>query len=169
MNNRMYESGINPASTFSFLPPSYEKEGGPRIKSGVTAVPIATKCGTPALPSHSPLATSGEYTLFIQIHADNQVPSDNDRDTRLEEQIKQRLARFEGRITDVEVHMSDINGPRGGNADKRASMEARVNGIQPVAAIDEGDTYERAVIGAAKKVVRALDHQLGKLTDRKGH
>jgi hypothetical protein len=107
--------------------------------------------------------------LFIQIHADNQVPSDNDRDTRLEEAVKQRLARFEGRITDVEVHMSDINGPRGGNADKRASMEARVNGIQPVAAVDEGDTYERAVIGAAKKVVRALDHQLGKLTDRKGH
>ena len=107
--------------------------------------------------------------MFIQIHADNQVPSDNDRDARLEEQIKQRLARFEGRITDVEVHMSDINGPRGGDADKRASIEARVNGVQPVAAVDDAPTYERAVIGAAKKVVRALDHQLGKLTDKKGH
>ena len=107
--------------------------------------------------------------LFIQIHADNQVPSDNERDTRLEEQIRQRLARFEGRITDVEVHVSDINGPRGGNADMRCTMEARVNGLPPVAAIDEGNTFDRAVIGAAKKVVRALDHQLGKLTDRKGH
>ncbi len=103
--------------------------------------------------------------MFIQIHADNQVPSDNERDTRLEEQIKQRLARFEGRITDVEVHMSDINGPRGGNADKRASMEARVNGIPPVAVIEEGNDVDRAVIGAAKKAVRALDHQLGKLRD----
>ena len=107
--------------------------------------------------------------MFIQIHADNQVPSDSERDNRLEEQIRQRLARFEGRITDVEVHVSDVNGPRGGNADLRCSMEARVNGIPPVAAIDEGDTVDRAVIGAAKKVVRALDHQLGKLTDRKGH
>jgi hypothetical protein len=44
-----------------------------------------------------------------------------------------------------------------------------MNGIAPIAAIDEGNTYERAVVGAAKKVVRALDHQLGKLTDRKGH
>ncbi|PSJ39711.1 HPF/RaiA family ribosome-associated protein [Allosphingosinicella deserti] len=107
--------------------------------------------------------------MFIQIHADNQIPSDNDRDTRLEEQIRQRLARFEGRITDVEVHVSDINGPRGGNADLRCSMEARINGIPPVAAIDEGNNIDRAVIGAAKKVVRAIDHQLGKLGDRKGH
>ncbi|QAY78841.1 HPF/RaiA family ribosome-associated protein [Sphingosinicella sp. BN140058] len=107
--------------------------------------------------------------MFIQIHADNQIPSDNDRDTRLEEQIRQRLARFEGRITDVEVHVSDVNGPRGGNADLRCSMEARINGIPPVAAIDEGADFDRAVIGAAKKVVRAIDHQLGKLGDRKGH
>jgi hypothetical protein len=110
-----------------------------------------------------------ESDLFIQIHADNQIDSDNERNSRLEEQIRQRLARFEGRITDVEVHVSDVNGPRGGNADLRASIEARVNGIAPVAAIDEGDTVDRAVIGAAKKVVRALDHQLGKLADRHRH
>ena len=107
--------------------------------------------------------------MFIQIHADNQVPSDSDRDSRLEDQIRQRLARFEGRITDVEVHVSDINGPRGGNADLRCSMEARINGIPPVAAIDQSDSVDRAVIGAAKKVVRAIDHQLGKLGDKKGH
>jgi hypothetical protein len=107
--------------------------------------------------------------VFIQIHADNQIESDSDRDTRLEEQIRQRLARFEGRVTDVEVHVSDVNGPRGGNADKRASVEARVSGIPPVAAVDEGNSVDRAVIGAAKKVVRALDHQLGKLSDRRGH
>ena len=105
--------------------------------------------------------------MFIQIRADNQIPSDNERDGRLEEQIRQRLARFEGRITDVEVHVSDVNGPRGGNADLRCSIEARVNGIPPVAAVDEGNDVERAVIGAAKKVVRALDHQLGKLSDRR--
>ena len=104
--------------------------------------------------------------MFIQIHADNQVESDSERNSRLEEQIRQRLARFEGRITDVEVHVSDINGPRGGNADLRCTMEARVNGIPPIAAIDQGNTVDRAVIGAAKKVVRALDHQLGKANDR---
>jgi hypothetical protein len=107
-----------------------------------------------------------ESEVFIQIHADNQIDSDSGRDSRLEEQIRQRLARFEGRITDVEVHVSDVNGPRGGASGLRCSFVARVHGIAPVAAIDEGDTVDRAVIGAARKVVRALDHQLGKLGDR---
>jgi hypothetical protein len=106
--------------------------------------------------------------LFIQIHAANQVPSDSDRDARLEDQIRQRLARFEDRITDVEVHVSDVNGTRGGHADLRCSLEARVNGLPPIAVVDEGDNVDRAVIGAAKKAVRALDHQLGKLRDSRG-
>ncbi|HWH22715.1 MAG TPA: HPF/RaiA family ribosome-associated protein [Allosphingosinicella sp.] len=107
--------------------------------------------------------------MFIQIHADNQIPSDAERDSRLEDRIRQRLARFEGRITDVEIHVSDVNGPRGGAADLRCTLEARVNGIQPVAVVDNGSTVDRAIMGAAKKALRALDHQLGKLTDRKGH
>ena len=107
--------------------------------------------------------------MYVQINTDNQVESDAERDSRLEDQIRQRLARFEGRITDVEIHVSDINGPRGGNADLRATLEARVNGIAPVAVTDQGNTVDRAIVGAAKKAARALDHQLGKLTDRKGH
>ena len=107
--------------------------------------------------------------MFIQIHTDNQIDSDAERDERLEEQIRQRLARFEGRITDVEIHVSDINGPRGGAADLRCTLEARVNGVPPIAVADQGNTVDQAILGAAKKAVRALDHQFGKLTDRKGH
>jgi hypothetical protein len=108
-----------------------------------------------------------ESKVFIQIHADNQIDSDNGRDSRLEEQIRQRLARFEDRITDVEVHVSDVNGSHGGNGDLRCTLEARVNGIPPVAVAESGTSVDRAVIGAAKKVVRALDHQLGRLSDRR--
>ena len=107
--------------------------------------------------------------MFIQIHTDNQIPADNERDGRIEEQIRQRLARFESRITHFEAHVSDVNGPRGGNADLRCSVEARANGLEPVAAHDNAADVERAVMGATKKVVAALDRQLGKLTDRKGH
>jgi len=112
---------------------------------------------------------SGDKALYIQIHSDNQVESDATRDARLEDQIRQRLARFESRITDVEIHVSDINGPRGGAADMRCTLEARVNGVPPVAVTDHGSTIDRAILGAAKKAVRALDHQLGKLADAKGH
>ena len=107
--------------------------------------------------------------MFIQINTDNQVESDAERDARIEEQIRQRLARFEGRITDIEVHVSDINGTRGGASDLRCTLEARVNGVPPVAVADHGSTVDRAILGAAKKAARALDHQLGKLADTKGH
>ncbi len=107
--------------------------------------------------------------MYIQIHTDNQVVSDQGRDDRLEEQIRQRLARFENRITDVEVHVSDVNGPRGGAADLRATLEARINGIPPVAVAEHGTSVDRAILGAANKAVRALDHQLGRLSDAKGH
>lgn len=106
--------------------------------------------------------------MFIQIYADNQVESDAERNLRLEEQIRQRLARFEDRITDIEVHVSDVNGSKGGHGDLRATLEARVNGLQPIAVAEEGTNVDRAVIRAAKKAVRALDHQLGKLSDRRG-
>ncbi|HEX8191295.1 MAG TPA: HPF/RaiA family ribosome-associated protein [Allosphingosinicella sp.] len=107
--------------------------------------------------------------MFIQIHTDNQIESSTERDDRLEEQIRQRLARFEERVTHVEVHVSDVNGPRGGGSDLRASLEARLNGLQPVAVHDNGPDVQRAVLGAAKKAAAALDRQIGKITDRKGH
>lgn len=106
--------------------------------------------------------------MFIQISTDNQVASDADRDARIEDQVRQRLARFEGRITDVEIHVSE-GGANGGAADLRATLEARVNGIPPVAVAEHGASVDRAILGAAKKAVRALDHQLGKMGDTKGH
>jgi ribosome-associated translation inhibitor RaiA len=106
--------------------------------------------------------------LFINIHIDDiEEGGGSDRVARLEEQIRQRLARFEERITDIEVHVSDVNGSKGGN-DLRSTMEVRINGVQPIAVAEQGDNVDRAVIGAAKKAVRALDHQLGKLNDRRG-
>lgn len=104
--------------------------------------------------------------MFIHIHVDRQIESDAGRNARLEEQIRQRMARFEDRIMDVEVFVSDVNGLKGGHGDLRSSMEIRLNGIQPVAVVEHGTNVDRAVIGAAKKAVRALDHQLGKRNDR---
>jgi hypothetical protein len=107
--------------------------------------------------------------VFIRINTDNRVASDSERDARLEDQVRQRLARFEERITDVEIHVSDVNGPRGSGADLRCTLEARAAGHQPVAVAERGDTVDRCVIAAAKKVVRALDHHLGKLNDHARH
>jgi len=103
--------------------------------------------------------------MFIQINTDNQVASDSERDARLEEQVKQRLARFEDRITDVEILVFEQKAA----SDMRCTLEARMAGVPPVAVADNGATVDRAVLNAAKKAARALDHQVGKISDTKGH
>lgn len=107
--------------------------------------------------------------MFIQINTDNQIEADAERDRAIEERIRTRLGRFEERITAVEIHVSDVNGPREGASDIRCSFEARLTGRDPIAVVDNGANVERAVIGATDKAARAIDRTLGKLTNRKGH
>jgi ribosome-associated translation inhibitor RaiA len=107
--------------------------------------------------------------LFVQINTDNQIKTDAEANARLEERVRAKLKRFEQRLTHVEVHVADVNGPKGGDGDKRVSLEVRANGADPVAVHAEAHRVDSAVTMAADKAVRALDHALGKRTDRKGH
>lgn len=109
-----------------------------------------------------------EAALFVQITTDNQIHSDADANARLEQKIRQRLRRFEGRLTHVEVHVSDTNGSKGGN-DKRVSLEVRPSGHQPLAVHADGERIEDLVTVAADKAARALDHTLGRLAEARGH
>ncbi len=104
--------------------------------------------------------------MFIQINMDNQLKSDADANDRLEENVRNKLNRFEQRLTHVEIHVSDVNGPRGGHTDKSVSLEARPTGHSPIAVHAEGARIEDAVSNAAGKAARALDSLFGKLCDR---
>jgi hypothetical protein len=48
-------------------------------------------------------------------------------------------------------------------------IEARPNGLAPIAVVQEAATIEQAVGGAAAKIISALEKTFGKLTSRKGH
>ena len=109
-----------------------------------------------------------EAALFVQINTDNQIISDVDANARLEQRIRQKLRRFEQRLTHVELHVSDVNGAKGGN-DKHVSLEARPSGHEPVAVTADGQRVEDAVAAAADKAARALDHALGKQANGKVH
>ena len=106
--------------------------------------------------------------MFVQINTDNQIKSDAEANERLERKIRSRLRRFEKRLTHVEVHVSDVNGSKGGT-DKKVSLEVRPTGHEPLAVHAEGQRIEDAVTVAADKAVRALDHTLGRLGDSRGH
>ena len=117
-------------------------------------------------PALSVRGHSEEAVLFVQISTDNQIVSDAGANQRLEERVRGKLKRFESRLTHVEVHVSDVNGPKGGDGDKRVSLEVRANGHDPVAVHAEAHRVDNAVALAADKAARALAHALGK---REGH
>ena len=107
--------------------------------------------------------------MFVQIRTDNNVTSDSDANERLSERVRERLGRFEERLTHVEVHVSDVDGPKGGGNDKHVSLEARPTGHQPVAVHHDANRIEDAVTGAADKAARALDRVFGKIEGRRSH
>ena len=107
--------------------------------------------------------------MFVQINTDNQIKSDAEANERLEQKVRERLRRYEDRLTHVEVHISDVDAHKHHGDDKRASLEARPNGLAPVGVVADARTIEAAVSDAAAKCAKALEKTFGRLTDRKGH
>lgn len=77
------------------------------------------------------------------------------------------LGRHADRLTRVEVHLSDVNGPKGG-PDTRCALEARPAGMQPVAVTCDAATPSEAVKGAGEKMNSLLTTVFEKLSDVKG-
>ena len=101
--------------------------------------------------------------MFVQIRTDNHIKSDAESNARVEKKVRSKLRRFEQRLSGVEVHVADMNGAKGGDGDKRVSLECRVNGHEPIGVHADAARIDNAVGLAADKAVRALDHALGKL------
>jgi hypothetical protein len=67
------------------------------------------------------------------------------------------------RVTRLEVHFNDENSHKGGEDDKRCMLEARLEGMQPIAVTNNGATEEHALKGAIDKLKAALDTIIGRL------
>lgn len=107
--------------------------------------------------------------MQFQFNSDNQIDGDADMAGRVQEIVRARLSRVEDRLTRVEVHVGDVNGPRSGANDKRAMVELRPAGLAPISGGAQASSIEAAVASATDKALAAFDRQIGKMTDRKGH
>lgn len=106
--------------------------------------------------------------MQFQFNSDNRISGDVAMAGRVEALVRGRLDRVSDRLTRVEIHVGDINGPRQGN-DIRCSVELRPEGMKPVSATDEAASIEAAAASATDKALSAFDRQIGKQTSRKGH
>jgi hypothetical protein len=107
--------------------------------------------------------------MQFMFNSDNQIDGDTGMAEHVEGMVRTKLSRVEERLTRVEVHVRDVDGPRSGANDKRAIVELRPAGLAPISGSDEADTIDAAVSRATDKALTAFDRQIGKMTTRKGH
>ncbi len=103
--------------------------------------------------------------MHVEVNTDTRTSVDA---TAATARIESGLARYRERLTRVEAHLSDVNGPKGGH-DIRCALEARPAGHQPLAVTNEAHTPEDSVKGAVEKMGRLLEHTFGRIDDAKGH
>jgi ribosomal subunit interface protein len=101
--------------------------------------------------------------MTIQINSDNNITGTEGLSSFVESTIAETLKRFNNHITRVEVHLNDENGDKSGINDKRCMLEARLEGMQPVAVTAFGNTIQEALKSALSKLKSSLDTTLGKL------
>ena len=102
--------------------------------------------------------------MHIEVSTDTRTTADIAEVTAA---VEAGLSRYKERLTRVEVHLSDVNGPKGGR-DCRCALEARAAGRQPVAVTNEAHTPDDAVKGAVEKMSSLLTTVFGREDDVKG-
>ncbi len=101
--------------------------------------------------------------MTIQINSDNNITGTEGLSNFVQSTIAETLKRFDEQITRVEVHLNDENSHKSGINDKRCMLEARLEGMQPVAVTAYGNTIQEALKGALDKLKSSLDTTIGRL------
>ncbi|MDP2270439.1 MAG: HPF/RaiA family ribosome-associated protein [Archangium sp.] len=103
--------------------------------------------------------------MQIQINTDINIEGREALASQVKGVVESALSRFSDSITRIEVHLSDQNGAKPGQDDKRCMMEARLKGRQPSAVTHHAASLDEAVDGAAEKLKRSLESTLERVHD----
>lgn len=104
--------------------------------------------------------------MKVQFNTDNNITGTEELEAFVAEKINKSLERFSDRITRVEVHLSDQNAHKGGADDIQCKLEARLEGMQPIAVVSKSDSKEKALSEAVSKAKSALTSAIGKMRDK---
>jgi ribosomal subunit interface protein len=88
-------------------------------------------------------------------------------ETRVTDKLNRELQYVADRVTRVEVHLRDDNSSnKSGPQDKRAVMEARPAGFDPITIDHAGEDIYKVIDEAAAKLGRAVKKHFDKQDDR---
>lgn len=100
--------------------------------------------------------------MKIQFNTDKNIEGHERLEVYFAEELEKDLARFDDKLTRIEVHLGDENSTKGGVNDKRCVIEARPAKLQPIAVTAHADTIEKAFFQAAEKIKKSLTTALDK-------
>lgn len=100
--------------------------------------------------------------MKIQFNTSNKIKESEQLRTSSTSTITDELSRYSENITRVEIHLSDEDGNKVGQNDKRCSIEARIEGRQPIAVTNNANTHAEAVNGAVEKLKSSLNTIFGR-------
>ena len=106
--------------------------------------------------------------MQIQFNSDSSVMGTENVAERIEAQVREKLARFEDRLTRLEVHVRDENGRKGGDDDKACVIEARPRGGRAIGVTEHAATVDDAARKAAHTLAQRLERHFGK-AERHAH
>ena len=101
-------------------------------------------------------------SMQFQFNSDSSVMGTENVAERIEAAVRQKLARFEDRLTRLEVHVSDENASKGGADDKTCMIEARPRGGKPIGVTEHASKVDDAARKAANTMAQRLERHFGK-------
>jgi hypothetical protein len=105
--------------------------------------------------------------MQIQINTDSSVRGDTRTEEVAREAVLAALGPLAARLTRVEVHLSDENARKGGADDIRCMIEARPEGMGPLAVTHNDADIVAALRGAGRKLRALLDSEFGRRDARR--
>jgi Sigma 54 modulation protein / S30EA ribosomal protein len=101
--------------------------------------------------------------MKIQINSDKTIAVDAKMMRFVEDKVRRALRRFTMKLTRVEIHLSDVDGRKTGQQDKRCLIEARPAGARPLVASANATKLAPAVVEASDKMQRVLTTFFGRM------
>ena len=103
--------------------------------------------------------------MQIQINTDNNVEGSDRLAQFYTTELENELARFDEKITRIEVHFGDENSEKFSTNDKRCLIEVRLAKKQPLAVTAFSDTVEKSFYAALEKAKKVLDTTYEKMRE----
>jgi ribosome-associated translation inhibitor RaiA len=101
--------------------------------------------------------------MEILINTDNNITGTAEMIAYFKSTIAEDFDRFSEHITRIEIKISDQNGDKNSDDDKKCVFEARLKGMQPLVVTSQEATIEKAVKEASDKMKTSLETVMGRL------